>query len=118
MVIGACVGVGNMRGSFKLQAALRYARHMAATAPAEASVHAEEEEEGEEEEQEEAEDDSAEDPLQQAAAEGLTLTRSQRSQTGWKCVQPNNKRRFKVVASGRYLGCFDTAEQATLGSLR
>ena len=90
-----------------MQAALCYARHVAATQTSE-----------------EAEGDAVdeqEDPLQQAAAEGLTLQRAPGNITGWKGVHPNHHRFSACSYDGRrrrYLGTFDTAEQVTLASSR
>ena len=92
-----------------MQAALCYARHVAATQTSE-----------------EAESDAVdeqEDPLQQAAAEGLTLQRAPGTASGWKCVYRNGNR-FEARtydAATRCqcpLGLFDTAEQVTLASSR
>ena len=90
-----------------MQAALCYARHVAATQTSE-----------------EAESDAVdeqEDPLQQAAAEGLTLQRAPGTASGWKCVHPQGSRflaREYDPATRRRttLGTFDTAEQVTLAS--
>ena len=86
-----------------MQAALCYARHVAATQTSE-----------------EAEGDAVdeqEDPLQQAAAEGLTLQRAPGTASGWKCVYRNGNR-FEVRRCRRNLGTFDTAVQATLASFK
>ena len=92
-----------------MQAALCYARHVAATQTSE-----------------EAESDAVdeqEDPLQQAAAEGLTLQRSPGTASGWKGVYRNGNR-FEArtydpaTRRGSTLGTFGTAEQVTLASSR
>ena len=86
-----------------MQAALCYARHVAATQTSE-----------------EAESDAVdeqEDPLQQAAAEGLTLQPAPGTASGWKGVMRRGSR-FEARYRTRYLGFFATAEQATLASLK
>ena len=86
-----------------MQAALCYARHVAATQTSEAESDAV---------------DEQEDPLQQAAAEGLTLQRAPGNITGWKSVYRNGNRFSARVGRKRYLGTFATAEQVTHGSVR
>jgi len=63
-----------------------------------------------------------------AAAEGLALVRSAKSQTGFMCVRPNNSAKFPFhaifmgsrAANGRhdYLGRFASAEEAALAVAR
>ena len=75
----------------------------------------------EEKEAEEEEEGEAEDPLRQAAAEGLTLQRAKRnSQTGWKHVEKKGNRfcvRYydRKAKRQRWLkGSSATAEQVVL----
>ena len=87
-----------------MQAALCYARHVAATQTSEAESDAV---------------DEQEDPLQQAAAEGLTLQRAPGTVTGWKCVYRQGSRFCArgydpATKRDRHLGSFATAEQVTL----
>ena len=60
------------------------------------------------------------DPAQQAAVEGLTLQRAPSAVSGWKGVYRNGNRFAALLHDAetegiRYLGNFDTAEQATSG---
>jgi len=60
---------------------------------------------------------TAEEALQQAETEGLTLLRSARSDSGYKCVTFNSKSHVAEVRRGGklvYLGRFATAEEAAL----
>ena len=104
------------------QAALCYARHVAAKqrcggAGAESdSVEAAESDAVEE--QDAAMQEAAAEAVRQAAAEGLTLHRSPGTASGWKCVYSNGER-FAVlvydaeVDAMRHHGNYDTAEEAT-----